>query len=560
MAFSARQRPALLERLASEPFDVLVVGGGVTGAGVARDAALRGLRVALVDKGDFSGGTSSRSSKLIHGGLRYLEQGDVGLVFEAVRERQRLMKLAPHLARPLSFVVPVFRGSKRGVFVLDIGLTIYDTLAAFTGVIRHRALRSGRLLEMEPCLRREGLRGGVEYFDAQTNDARLVLANLRGANEAGAVCVSRVELDTPDFESGRLTAVRLRDRISGKLFKTRTHSVILAAGPWTDIAKQRWYDREAAPMMRPSKGVHIVIPRERMPLEHAVVMTAADGRVVFALPWPDATVLGTTDTAFEGPLEDPQVYESDCRYLLETANTHLVARGGALEISDVVSTWAGIRPLAIGTRDDGAASGTYQTSREHVVQVDPRGLVTIAGGKLTTYRLMADEAIEAMCPLLPPNRLEGLRRSVTEHLPLPGADRLPARGEPLEAMAELLVRDHGATGRYARYLVSHYGSDADRILDLCRRTPAGLEPVIPGRALLWGEVRWVVEEEMPLDLVDIAVRRLPLYYLAGDAVLDVADDLAERVCAWCGYPVERAAELVAGLRAHVEHSRPVAGM
>lgn len=556
MAMSVHQRPGLLSRLRQERFDLLIVGGGITGAGVARDATLRGLRVALVERDDFASGTSSRSSKLIHGGLRYLEQGDVGLVFESVRERQRLMKLAPHLARPLSFIVPVFDHSKRSVLVLDLGLTIYDTLAAGSGVLRHRAFRRDALLRHEPKLRKSGLRGGVRYFDAQTDDARLVLANIRHAHRTGAVCVSRVAFERPLTQRGPVGGAMLRDMTDGKAFEVQARTIVLAAGPWSDEALTRWLGHAPArPLIRPSKGVHVVVPRSRLPLSHAVVMSAADDRVVFALPWPNVTVLGTTDTRYSGPLDLPRTTASDARYLMDTANAHLDAEGGPLDLQDVVSTWAGIRPLAVGTRDD--VSGTYQTSREHIIQSDPRGMILVAGGKLTTYRVMAEETVDEAMKLLPADRLEGLLTSPTARLALPGADGLPGGRAPLEAFTADLCRRRACSGAIAGRLVLAHGSDADAVLALCRATEGGLKPVVPGLGIRWGELRWAVQEEMAMDLLDVAVRRLPLYFYAGERLVEVLPEMARRVAQWCGYDAGRADSLAAGLLAHIEAHRVV---
>lgn len=549
MTFSVLQRADQLAALTDRTFDVLVVGGGITGAGVARDAALRGLDVALIDRDDFAAGTSSRSSKLIHGGLRYLEQGDVGLVFEAVRERQRLLKLAPHLALPQSFVVPVYPGARHGVLMLDLGLTIYDTLAAFSGVLRHRAYRRARLLQLEPLLH-PSVRGGVRYYDAQTHDARLVLANLRGAHAAGAVVASRVEFAAPQLAAGKVIGATLRDVVDGSSIEIATRSIVLAAGPFADDAMARFLGRPSTrPIIRASKGVHIVVPRARLPLSEAILMSAPDGRVVFALPWPQVSVIGTTDTPFSGDLRAPRTTIADADYLLEVANLNLAAPSGPLQRDDIVSTWAGIRPLAIGTRDDG--DGTYKTSREHVVDADPSGMVLIAGGKLTTYRVMAAQGVEAVLGLLPPARRERAQPCVTAELPLPGAEALPSGKAPLDAMAAVLVRERGVTGGYAHHLARTWGSDAIAILDAADGDDA-MRPVLHGVPTRWCEVDWSIRNELPLDLVDLAVRRLPLYYVGGDRVLEVADALAARLCAYAGWPDARRAELIAGLAAHVE--------
>lgn len=553
MAFSFRQRPQLLQALRTQVFDLLVVGGGITGAGIARDAALRGLKVALIERGDFAVGTSSRSTKLIHGGLRYLEMGDVGLVFEAVRERQRLLQLAPHLARPLSFVLPVQGHVKHSVLKLDIGLTVYDMLAAFAGVMRHRALRRGALLRMEPLLRADGLSGGVRYFDAMTDDARLVLANLRGAHAAGAVTLPRVTFCEPWLKDGRLVGAKVRDELSGEVLPVGARVVVAAAGPWTDAFMASWRGPAdaAPPSLRPSKGVHVVVPRERLPLSHAVTLTSPiDGRVVFALPWPNATVLGTTDTAYDGPLDEPACTWQDAAYLVDTINGCLQPVGGPLTVGDVVSTWAGIRPLVAQ-----AGASVYKTSREHVITTDPRGLVAIAGGKLTTYRVMAQQTVDAALKLLPAAQVAPLKPCQTATLPLPGADALPARNRPLELLQAMLVQRDGLDAAAARHLAQTYGSDAEAVVARCREEPDGWQPVLAGLPWTWGELAWLADEEMPYDLVDVCVRRTQLYYAAGDRLSVVAAALAKRFGGWLGAGAAEPDVLVRDLQAYIEAHR-----
>jgi glycerol-3-phosphate dehydrogenase len=571
MPFSLHQRPELVGRLRGEVFDLLVVGGGITGAGIARDAALRGLKVALVERGDFASGTSSRSSKLIHGGLRYLEMGDFKLVFEAVRERQRLMRLAPHLARPQAFVLPVLDRSKHGMFVLDVGLTIYDVMAAFAGVMTHKALRAKGLRQLEPLLRAEGLHGGVRYHDAMTDDARLVLANLRGAVQAGAVPVSRMAFLGPEWKHGHLVAARLRDQWTGEALQVACKLVVAAAGPWTDELLGAWRGQPGA-SMRPSKGVHVVVPRARLPLSQAVTMTARDGRVVFALPWPDATVIGTTDTPYDGDLAEPPCTRDDAEYLLQTANDQFLVPDRPLEVADIVSTWAGIRPLVVspdeGKRLAGAASGehgkpdseggqasSYKTSREHLITTDPRGLVIIAGGKLTTYRTMAAETIDAAVALLPTERTTALRPCQTANLPLPGAEGMPAGKAPLAALEALLRESHGLEPALARQLAWQYGTEAEQVLAVCQAEPDGLQPVVDGLPVRWGELAWLTQHEMVLGLTDLLVRRTQLQYLAGERLRPLLPALGQRLCGWLGLPVTRADEMVTEMAAYLDARR-----
>lgn len=553
MPYSIHQRPQLLGRLRTEVFDLLVVGGGITGAGIARDAALRGLKVALVERGDFSIGTSSRSTKLIHGGLRYLEMGDVGLVFEAVRERQRLMLLAPHLARPQSFVLPVQKHVKHSVLMLDIGLTVYDFLASFAGVIHHRAVRTKALLRMEPRLRAEGLSGGVRYFDATTNDTRLVLANIRGAVEAGAVALSRVSFVEPRLKENKLKGATVRDELTGELMPVATQVVIAAAGPWTDEFMGRWKGSASMPALRPSKGVHVVVPRARLPLTHAVTMTSPlDGRVVFALPWPHATVLGTTDTAYDGPLDEPGCTWDDAHYLVETANGCLSPVGEPLSVGDIVSTWSGIRPLVAQT-----GASVYKTSREHIITTDPRGLVAIAGGKLTTYRVMAEQTVDEAIKLFPATRAAELKPPSTQTLPLPGATQFASKQRPLQQVA-LDLTAAGVDKDWAQHLADNYGSDAPQVVETCRGTAQGMDLALPELPWRIGELAWLTREEMALDLVDLCVRRTQLYYSAGDALIAQAPRLANLLAQWCDWPAERTRGLADQLVDYIVNHRVAA--
>lgn len=551
MPYSYRERPALIHRLQTEVFDVVVVGGGITGAATARDAALRGLKVAVIERGDFAIGTSSRSSKLIHGGVRYLEMGDVKLVFEAVRERQRLMRLAPHLARPQSFLLPVYEERKKhSIFILDVGLTLYDLLASFAGVMHHRALRTRAMRRLEPLLRAKGLDGGVRFWDAMTDDGRLVMANLRGALEAGAVPLSRVSFVEPTWKAGRLRSVRVRDELTGATFQVATHALVSATGPWTDELHAKWKGSAGPTTLVPSKGVHVVVPRDRLPLSQAVMMTAADGRVVFALPWDHATVLGTTDTVYEGDIAEPETTWADAEYLVKTANAHFDIPDEPLQVSDVISSWAGIRPL-VGN----AASSSYKTSREHVVQTDPRGLVTIAGGKLTTYRVMAEETVDAVLRLLPPALVAELKPSPTATLPLPGADKLVGKMRPLETLVASLQATHGVDLSEARHLAMSYGSDATAVLATCDGEPEGRTRVMADLPFLWGELAWLVQEEMVLSLTDLCVRRTQLYYLAGERLLQVAPALAARLRAWGDFPAHLEQEWIRELERFVAARR-----
>jgi glycerol-3-phosphate dehydrogenase len=350
MSLTRREK---LRRLATDDLDLLVIGGGINGAGIAREAALRGLRTALVDKGDFASGTSSRSSKLIHGGLRYLEQGDVRLVLEASLERDLLRRvLAPHLVRPLPFFFPVYQGGPVSLWKLRGGLLAYDVLAGFRNIARHRIVRGAAAVDLEPKIRRDGLVGGALYYDCATDDARLVLETILAAEDAGASCLNYVAVERFEKREARIVGAWLRDRepaAEGPVL-VRARSVVNATGPWLDGIREL-DDPGAARLLRPTKGVHVVVERERVGNRHAVVLNAvADRRVLFVIPWGDRALVGTTDTDHPGDPDHVTIESEDVDYLLETVNAHFPeARLGP---SDVVAAFAGLRPLVAGARRD----------------------------------------------------------------------------------------------------------------------------------------------------------------------------------------------------------------
>ena len=426
MTFPTREEA--LQRLGSRTFDLLIIGGGITGAGIARDAALRGFDVALVEKEDLGSGTSSKSSKLVHGGLRYLEHAQFKLVFEGTNERALLLRRAPHLVRPLPFLVPAYKESKHGVVKLDIGLWIYDALSKFSSPKLHKAYKATRLLELEPQLRTEQLKGGAIYYDCSTDDARLTLENAIGARAMGAEIVTYARvlslLHAPD---GRVVGAKVEDREpggGGRQVSVRARVTVNATGPWSDEVRRLSGE---APLLRPTKGVHLVVDAKRLAPKHAIVMLARrDHRVVFAIPWGDRTVVGTTDTDYRGDPDHVYAEPDDAAYLIETVNHYFPSVN--LEVSDVLATWAGLRPLIAPK----AGVSESDVSREHQI-LDRPGFVTIAGGKLTTYRRMAAEVVDVVGA-----QIGKIPRSTTDARPLPGAEGVD--GElALERIAAELV-------------------------------------------------------------------------------------------------------------------------
>ncbi len=542
--FSAETRRADLEAMAAAPADVLVIGGGVTGAGIARDAALRGLRTALVDAGDFGSGTSSRSTRLVHGGLRYLEHGWLRLVFEASRERGILLTIAPHLVRPMSFLFPVHAGGRVGRGRLAAGLWLYDLLAMFRNVHRHRMLSRRAVLRAEPRLRDRGLRGGGVYYDAYCDDARLVLANARAAHRAGARVASYAAVTGLEKAGGQLRGAVVEDAIDGRRLSVYAHAIVNAAGPWAD-AIRRLDEPDAAPLLRPTKGVHVAVPRRRVGNEGAITVTSPlDGRVMFVLPWEEVTVIGTTDTDFA---EDPAAVtpdSSDVTYLLRSANAFFP--DARLTASDVIAAWAGLRPLL----RDGDAGSTAAVPREHRIVESPSGLVTIAGGKLTTYRSMAAELVDVVAARL--HRIDGrpiAPRAPTATQPLPG-------GEVTDL--ELLVRElmkEAVPEPVARHLVGRYGSEAIAVANLAARDRTLAAPLGPGAATLRAEVVHQARREMALSVNDVMIRRTDLFRRDPRQGTELSPVVAGLLAQELGWDAAREAASLAGYLAEVQRMR-----
>ena len=497
-----------LEALNGETLDVLVIGGGITGAGIARDAAMRGLRTALVEQGDLAHGTSSASSKLIHGGLRYLEHGQIGLVWESVSERHRLRQLAPHLARPIPFVFPVYRKRPRPLWMVATGLWIYDTLALFRSYRLHRTLRARRTAALEPAMSTDGLNGCVYYYDCLTDDARLTLETARGAHEAGAAILTWCRVTGFLVKRSQVCGVEMLDRHSGQVRALQARVVVNATGPWTDRTLGLRGDRPR--IMRPTKGAHCIVAQDRLPVRHVVCLfNPDDERMLFAVPWGNRVLLGTTDTDFRGDFDDVHCDAADVDYILATANRYFP--DSRLRPEDVLGTCAGLRPL-LG--EDGAGTSAGAVSREHTIEVAPDGLVTVAGGKLTTYRAMAAEVLGVVA-----SRLRTLGMHVggcpTANVKLPGGLGIRARGASLETLgpdgveAERELEEH-LGGDVVDHLKESYGGNwlevAGRAAedgDLARR-------IVPDLPYVWAELDHAVQRELAMTPRDFLRRRTQL--------------------------------------------------
>ena len=505
------RRAVMANARSGASWDLVIVGGGATGLGCAVDAAARGYRVLLVEQSDFAKGTSSRSTKLVHGGVRYLQQGNVSLVLEALRERGRLLKNAPHLVHDLAFVVPNYAWWE-GPFY-GVGMKVYDLLAGRSGFGKSRHLSREETLERLPTVEPEGLDGGVVYSDGQFDDARLALNMAQTAAEHGATLLTYARVTGLIKEDGEVAGVMGEDLETGDAFEARARAVVNATGVWTDEVRQM-DDANARPMMQASQGVHLVLERRFLPGDHAIMVPKTDdGRVLFAIPWHDRVVIGTTDTPIgHAPLE-PVPFEEEVDFLLRHAARYLTDDPTR---ADVQSVFVGIRPLVA----DPDAGSTAALSRDHVLHVAPSGLVTITGGKWTTYRKMAEDAIDhaALLAGLPD------RPCPTADLPLHGAHPDAARFGTLAA----------------------YGSDAPALLALMQKEPALGETLDPERPVRAVQVAWAARREMARTVEDVLARRTRELILDARAAVRMAPRVAEilaeelgRDAAWQADQVEQ---------------------
>jgi glycerol-3-phosphate dehydrogenase len=499
-------KPRQFDRLTADRFDALVIGGGITGAGIARDLALRGAAVALVEQDDFASGTSSRSTKLIHGGLRYLEQLQLGLVFEACRERRILQRIAPHLLRPQPLLIPLYRGAGRAKGVVRAGLILYDLLALWRNTHPHRMLAADEARHRQPLLDPCGLTGAALYWDCRMDDARLCLENVIAAREAGAVTVNYARVTGLTRRAGRICGATVVDRESGESAAVEATVVVNAAGPWLDrvgALSDRW-----TPRLRPTRGSHLLVPRLEGHGEALYLSTGRDARMFFVIPWGELSLIGTTDLDDHSPPEEAAVSREEVRYLLDETARYLPAT--RLNEGDVVSRFAGIRPLLA----DGAGE-TSAASREHALFETEDGLLAIGGGKYTTYRSMAQEAADRVMAHL--GRPRGT--PVTARQPLPGgaADWERCCQEPSTAARRL-----GLDETVLRRLVDRYGSRTAHLLARLAREPELAGPVAPELPLLAVEVAYAADYEMARTPEDVLRRRTPQALLPGHGLAAAA--------------------------------------
>ncbi|MFC4602577.1 glycerol-3-phosphate dehydrogenase [Rhodococcus kronopolitis] len=531
---SPTQRQEAWDRLGSEQFDVVVVGGGVVGTGVALDAATRGLKVALVEARDFASGTSSRSSKMFHGGLRYLEQLEFGLVREALRERElSLTTLAPHLVKPLEFLFPLTRRVWERPY-MAAGIFLYDKMGGAKSVPAQKHLTRSGALRMSPGLKRSSLIGGIRYFDTVVDDARHTMTVARTAAHYGAVVRTSTQVVGFLREADRVSGVRVRDSENGQTTEVRGHVVINATGVWTDeiqaLSKQRGRFR-----VRASKGVHIVVPRDRVVSEAAIILRT-EKSVLFVIPWGGHWIIGTTDTDWNLDLAHPAATKADIDYLLSQVNKVLVT---PLTHDDIDGVYAGLRPLLAGESDE-----TSKLSREHAVARVSPGLVAIAGGKYTTYRVMAEDAVDLAAEDIPAR----VASSITAKVPLVGADGYFALvNQTMQVGAQYGLHPYRVT-----HLLDRYGSLIHEVLALAEGAPELLDPITDAPAYLQVEAVYAAAAEGALHLEDILARRTRISIEYQHRGVNCAEQVANLVAPVLGWDAATVNREVETYRARVE--------
>lgn len=592
MRFSKETRQRAIEKLQDRTLDLLVIGGGITGAGVALQSAASGLETGLIEMQDFAEGTSSRSTKLVHGGIRYLKQFDVEVVSDTVKERAVVQQIAPHIPKADRMLLPVYdeSGSTFSKFRLKVAMDLYDLLAGVTGTpLANKELTKEEVLERAPQLKQEGLLGGGEYLDYRNNDARLVIENIKRANQDGALVASRVKaVGYLKDEKGKVIGVKAEDVLTGNHFEIKARIVINTTGPWSDVVRNLDNDEQQIQQMRPTKGVHLVIDNSKIKVPNATYFDTGlgDGRMVFVIPRENKTYFGTTDTDYRGDLKHPIVTQEDVDYLLGIVNNRFPDVN--ITLDDIESSWAGLRPLISGNnasdynggdngsiseesfdnlistvsrylnkeanRDDVTESilaiesntsekNPSSISRGSSLDIDDNGLVTLAGGKITDYRKMAEGAMRKIIEILAEQHSRHYRLINSKTYPVSGGELNPANVESeLETFAQLGVK-RGLDIADARYIANVFGSNAPRVFNLANELEA-VEGLTLRDTLV---LHYAMREEMVLTPVDYFLRRTNHLLFMRETMDDLIQPIANEMAKYLGWSEEDKAEHLAEL-------------
>ena len=521
-----------IAKLQRESFDILVVGGGITGAGIARDAALRGYKTALIEKADFCSGTSSKSSKLVHGGFRYLDNLEFGLVHESLMERKTLMEIAPHLVHPIQCLLPLHQHNAKPPWMIHIGLFLYDFLSFTKRIGYHQMLSKNEIQRLEPLLRHDDLKKIALYYDCQADDFRLVMANLQSAAQDGAVVANYVKAVDILKENGQIVGIKAMNEISSESFPIQSHVLANATGPWCDYLRQALL-KDSHHHVRTTKGIHLVIHRKDLPINHTILGQAVqDGRYIFAVPWRQFVFLGTTDTDYDGDPDHIATERNDVDYLVEAFNHYFPDAN--LNDDKIISTFAGLRPLAF---EEGKTASSV--TREYEIFEQPKNFFNIIGGKLTTYRTMAKEMVNRMAKKLdksfdifPINP-----KCLTDKMPLYGGNISDYAAFFNEWKSTLTNRLH-LDEKIATHLIESYGSRLPDVLEYIEKTVNGKERFLPGLPYIWGQLDYALEHEMTLALDDFLIRRTHLFSLDRKQALDIHEEVASQLSKKLGWTEE----------------------
>lgn len=509
--FSKATRAQNIEDFSQSVFDLAIIGGGITGAGVARDAASRGLKVALIEQNDFASGTSSRSSKLIHGGIRYLENLEFGLVFEALNERHVLFEIAPHLVHPLTFILPVYKGDRVGMFKMGLGMWLYDLLALLHVPKFHEKLNAQEAKARLPLLESKDLMGAFAYSDAYMDDDRLVIETLRSAHGYGAKCANYVQAGKAEFDDrSRAKSLEIKDKISGKVSRLRARHFVSTVGPWTDQFAETLFEWKK--ILRPTKGIHLTFSKSRVPMsEAAVLSTRKDKRIIFAIPRHEMVIVGTTDTDFKGDPSEVHTIHDDVDYLLKIVHNYFP--GADLKEGDILASYSGVRPLV----HDGSSSES-KTSREHVILPTKHNFTFVAGGKYTTYRRMARDIVETILKneFTLEERVQFARNQTRDPInPMISFEKFQEALCGVSRIAE----DFGLEKNVVQTLVERHGLEALEIFKFMNQRNLK-NPWL-------GEAHFAIQNTMCLNLADFMIRRSPLFLAKEDHGISQLDKVVE---------------------------------
>ncbi len=527
--FNAKNRKNVINQIAGKKFDLLIIGGGITGAGIALDAASRGLNTVLFEKKDFAFGTSSRSTKLVHGGLRYLKNLEFDLVHEVGTERAIVHRNAQHIVIPAKMLLPLIKGGTLGKFTTAIALTIYDWLAGVKKDERKKMLSREQTIKIEPILDSPILKGGALYFEYKTDDSRLTIEVMKKAVEYGAQPLNYAEVTDFIYENGKLTGLKVTDRISGETFEVFGKYIVNATGIWIDQLRKK-DGSLSGKRLHITKGIHIVVPHERLPINNSLYFDVGDGRMVFAIPRYDKVYIGTTDTDYNGDLDNPDITREDVRYLLNAVK-HVMPSADLTE-DDVVSAWSGLRPLI---HQDGKSPS--ELSRRDEIFVSPSGLISIAGGKLTGYRVMARKVVDLVRKKMIKDYGIDIGKCLTKNIKLAGGE-FPFDDDAAKLMdyADAKYDEAKQTGispgEFKRFFY-RYGTNIDKVTELAYRFYNQTKDT--HKAWLLAQLRYTIENEMAYALTDFYMRRTNLIYFFPDHIrktMNLAADFMAQELGW----------------------------